>query len=181
MRRFCDLLLPLFCIASFAQQPPLPSKSISDSIKLVWGNVAHDFTALAEAMPEDKWNFKPTQGKFANVRTFGEQVKHVACGNEAWAKKIKGEKKLPERCDLGGPNPARTKAEILAYLRESIRMVDDAIASTNADNLQQPLPGPYFGDTRLACLNAALWHMSDHYGQLVVYLRMNGLVPPASQ
>ena len=102
MRRFWVLLLLLFCIASFAQQLPLPSKSISDSIKLVWGNVAHDFTALAEVMPEDKWSFKPTQGTFDNVRTFGEQVKHVACGNEAWAKKIKGEKKLPERCDLGG-------------------------------------------------------------------------------
>ena len=60
-------------------------------------------------------------------------------------------------------------------------MMDEAIAQTNADNLQQPLNGSYMGDTRLACLNAALWHISDHYGQLVVYLRMNGLVPPASQ
>ncbi len=180
MRKFSFLFVLLCWVNSFAQQPP-PSKSVSDSIKLIWGHVAHDFTALAEAMPEDKWNFRPSQGKFDNVRTFGEQVKHVACGNEAWAKKIAGEKKLPERCDLGGPNPAKTKAEILAYLRDSIRMMDDAIASTNADNLQQPLSGRYFGDTRLACLNAALWHISDHYGQLVVYSRMNGLVPPASQ
>ncbi len=180
MRELSFLFVLLCCVNSFAQQPA-PSKSVSDSIKLIWGHVAHDFTALAEAMPEDKWNFKPAQGKVDRVRTFGEQVKHVACGNEAWAKKIAGEKKLPERCDLGGPNPAKTKAEILAYLRESIRMVDNAIASTNVDNLQQVLPGPYFGDTRLACLNAALWHISDHYGQLVVYLRMNGLVPPANR
>jgi uncharacterized damage-inducible protein DinB len=181
MRRSCILLLSLFCVSSYAQQPPPPSKSVADSIKLIWAKVAHDFTSLAEVMPEDKWNFKPSQGKFDKVRTFGEQVKHVACGNEVWAKKIKGEQKLPERCDLGGPNPAKTKAEILVYLRESIQMVDHAINSTNADNLQQPLPGPYFGDTRLACLNAALWHLSDHYGQLVVYARMNGRVPPASQ
>ena len=181
MRRFCILLWLPFCAILFAQQSPPPSKSVSDSIKLIWENIAHGFTALAEAMPEDKWNFKPTQGKFDNVRTFGEQVKHVACGNEAWAKKIKGEKKLPERCDLGGPNPARTKAEIIGYLHQSIRMMDDAIATTNANNLQEVLPGPYFGDTRLAGLNAALWHISDHYGQLVVYLRMNGLVPPGSQ
>jgi uncharacterized damage-inducible protein DinB len=180
MRQFFVLLLFLSSIVSLAQETPPASKSVSDSIKLIWENVAHDFTALAEAMPENKWNFKPMQGKFDNVRTFGEQVKHVACGNEAWAKKIKGEKQLPERCDLGGPNSAKTKAEILAYLRESIHMMDDAIASTHADNLQQPLAGPYFGDTRLACLNAALWHMSDHYGQLVIYLRLNGLAPPAS-
>jgi uncharacterized damage-inducible protein DinB len=181
MRQFLVLLVFLGCVVSFAQEAPTASKSVSDSIRLVWENAAHGFTAVAEAMPEDKWSFKPTQGKFDNVRTFGEQVKHVACGTEAWAKKIQGEKKLPERCDLGGANPAKSKAEILAYLRESIRMMDDAIASTHTDNLQQPLAGPYLGDTRLACMNAALWHLSDHYGQLVVYLRMNGLVPPGSR
>lgn len=180
MRRLCAPLLLLCCVTLWAQQSP-PSKTVADSIGLIWGATAHDFVTLAEAMPEDKWNFKPTQGKFDNVRTFGEQVKHVACANEAWAKKINGEKKLPERCDLGGPDPSKTKAEIMTYLRESVRMLDSAIASTTPENLQQPLAGPYFGGTRLACLNAALWHLSDHYGQLVVYLRMNGLVPPASQ
>lgn len=174
-------VLCLSCAAAaFAQEPP-PSKSISDSVALIWSNAAHDFVTLAEAMPEDKWNFKPADGAFKDVRTFGEQVKHVACANEAWAKKIHGDKDLPERCDLGGPNPAKTKSEVLAYLRESVRMMDDAVSSTKAENLQQHLSGRYFGDTRLACLNAALWHISDHYGQLVVYLRLNGITPPASR
>ena len=175
-----SILLLWFASLSFPQELP-PSKSISDSIRLIWANTAHDFVSLAEAMPEDKWNFKPVDGAFKDVRTFGEQVKHVACANEAWAKKVQGDKKLPERCDLGGPSPAKSKTDVIAYLRESIRMMDDAISSTNARNLQQHLSGPYFGNTRLACLNAALWHISDHYGQLVVYLRMNGIVPPASQ
>ena len=181
MRKLGSLLLVSCCIISVAQQSPPASKTVSYSLGLIWENVAHDFAAMAEAMPEDRWNFKPTQGKFANVRTFGEQVKHVACANEAWARKINGDKKLPERCDLGGPNGATTKAEIIAYFHQSIHLMDDVIVSTNLGNLQQSLPGPYFGDTRLACLNAALWHMSDHYGQLVIYLRMNGLIPPASQ
>ncbi len=89
--------------------------------------------------------------------------------------------KPPERCDIGGPNPAKSKAEIMAYLRDSFTMIDKVISGTNSENLLHPNPGPYWGPNRLAALNAALWHISDHYGQLVVYLRMNGIVPPASR
>jgi hypothetical protein len=77
-----------------------------------------DFTALGEAMPGEKWNFKPTRGAFSDARTIAEQVKHVACGNEAWARKLRAEK-TPGHCDTGGPNPAKTKTEILACLRET--------------------------------------------------------------
>jgi uncharacterized damage-inducible protein DinB len=172
--------LTLICpLASLAQTPPQP-KTVSESVLFIWKDVEHDFTALAQAMPEDKWNFKPTQGEFKDVRTFGEQVKHVACSNEAWAKQMAGEK-TPARCDLGGPNPAKTKAEILAYLRDSFALIDKAIADTNADNLLQPNQGRYWGPNRLSALTAAVWHISDHYGQLVEYLRMNGIVPPASR
>ena len=129
--------------------------------------VEKDFTSLAEAMPEDKWSFKPTQGAFKDARTFAEQVKHVACGNEAWAKKLRGEKP-PERCDLGGPNPAKTKAEILAYLHESFVMMDAGIAATNMENLLSEMKGPYAGDNRFEVMTSALWHISDHYGQLVL-------------
>src|ERR1700751_6223525 len=96
-----------------ARKQPSPAKTTPDPINYMWKMVERDFTSLAEAMPEDKWNFKPTQGAFTDVRTFGEQVKHVACANEAWAKKLRGEKP-PDHCDTGGPNPAKTKAEILA-------------------------------------------------------------------
>ena len=126
---------------AIAQEHPLPSKTIPDSLNLIWKSLEQDFASLAEAMPEDKWSFRPTQGAFTKVRTFGEQVKHVACANEAWAKQIMGEKP-PERCDLGGPNSAKTKAEILAYLRDSFRRMDEAIGSTNANNLLQPVGGP---------------------------------------
>jgi uncharacterized damage-inducible protein DinB len=174
-------LLLATSVTAIAQQRPPELKTIPDSINFIWKDVEHDFMALAEAMPEDKWNFKPTQGDFSKVRTFGEQVKHVACGNEAWAKQIAGEKPLPARCDLGGTNPAKTKAEVLAYLRDSFAMIDKAIANTNAENLLQSNSGRYWGSNRLSALTATVWHISDHYGQLVVYLRMNGIVPPASK
>jgi len=174
------VVLVLGALRAVAQQPPSPPKTAADSINFMWKMMESDFTSLAEAMPEEKWSFKPTQGAFDNARTFGEQVKHVACGNEAWAKKLRGEPP-PERCDTGGPNPARSKTEILAYLHESFVMMDGEIAKTKLDNLMAPIKGPYAGDNRLEVLNSALWHISDHYGQLVEYVRMNGIVPPASR
>lgn len=105
-------VLLLNSLTAVAQRKPSAPKNIPDSINYMWKMVESDFTSLAEAMPEEKWNFKPTQGAFTDVRTFGEQVKHVACANEAWARKLLGEKP-PDRCDTGGSNPAKTKTEIL--------------------------------------------------------------------
>jgi len=173
-------LLLLTAMSATGQQIPPQSKTIPDSYNEVWKTVEKDFTALAEAVPEDKWIFKPTQGAFTGARTFAEQVKHVACGNEAWAKKLKGAQP-PAHCDTGGPNPAKTRSEILAYLRESFALMDGEIVKINAANLVEPVKGPYWGSNRFEILSAALWHISDHYGQLVEYVRMNGIVPPASR
>jgi len=170
----------LLVSSAFAQQRQPQLASIPDSINFILKDIEQDFTSLAEAMPEDKWSFKPTQGEFADVRTFAEQVKHVACANEAWAKQMGGEKP-PSRCDLGGPNPAKTKTQILSYLHDSFAMIDKVIADTNAQNLLHPNVGPYWGSNRLSALTATVWHISDHYGQLVEYLRMNGIAPPASR
>lgn len=175
---FCAMMA--FAAGLPAQNSPAPEKTVAGSVNEIWTEVEHSFLALADAMPEDKWNFRPTQGAFSDARTFGEQVKHVACANEAWAKKLRGEKP-PARCDLGGPNPAKSKAEIMAYLKDSFHMMDEGIAATSNENMFVPLRGPYGGDNRMAVIEYALWHTTDHYGQLVVYLRMNGIVPPASR
>jgi uncharacterized damage-inducible protein DinB len=171
----------LVAVSVDAQENAAERKSIPDSLNYMWKRVEQDFTSMAEAMPESNWTFKPTRGQFKDVRTFAEQVKHVACSNEAWAKKISGHEPIPEHCETGGANPAKTKAEILDYLKRSFGMLDAEVAATNRDNLLQPAAGPYAGTNRLEVLNAALWHTTDHYGQLVLYLRMNGTVPPASR
>ena len=163
------LVLLLAALVAVGQQQPSTPKTVPDSMNYMWKMVEGDFTSLVEAMPEEKWSFRPTHGAFTDVRTFSEQVKHVACANEAWARKLRGEKP-PDRCDTGGPNPAKTKAEILAYLHESFVMMDGEIANSKLDNLMAPMQGPYAGDNRLEVLNSAPWHISDHYGQLVVYL-----------
>ena len=176
------ILFAVLAVSTFAntQQVQSAPKNIPDSINFVWHDVAKDFISLAEAMPEDKWNFRPSGAGFKDVRTFAEQVKHVACSNEAWAKQI-DRQKPPEHCETGGPNPAKSKAEIVSYLRESFTRLDATIQATNAENLLQATPGPYWAANRMSGLVAVVWHVSDHYGQLVEYLRMNGIVPPASR
>lgn len=166
-------------ISARGQKAP-QSKTVADSVNYIWSGIEQDFTALADAMPEDKWSLKPTQGAFTNARTFGEQVKHVACANFAFANKVLGEKP-PAHCDTGGPDPAKSKAEIMTYLKDSFAKMDKAIAATNNKNMLNPIKGPYAGDNPLSTLTVAVWHASDHYGQLVEYLRMNGIVPPASR
>jgi uncharacterized damage-inducible protein DinB len=108
-------------------------------------------------------------------------VKHVACANFGFYSEIE-KKTPPAHCETGGPDPAKTKAEIMAYLRESFRYAGRVLRTMTPANAMEPTNGPYPGpSTRLGLATLSIWHASDHYGQLVVYLRMNGIVPPASQ
>ena len=83
---------------------------------------------------------------------------------------------------MGGPSPAKTKAELLAYLRDSFVAVEKSLAAINEKNMFDPIEGPYAGPTtRLNLATVVVWHAADHYGQMVIYLRLNGIVPPASR
>ena len=142
--------------------------------------VDRQFVSLADAMPADRWNFAPTNGEFKGVRTFAEQVKHVACANVAFFNEAE-HKEPPAGCETGGPHPGKTKAELMQYLRESFAYAGEVMRRLTPANAMDPVEGPYGGKTtRLGISTLAVWHASDHYGQLVVYLRMNGIVPPAS-
>jgi uncharacterized damage-inducible protein DinB len=146
-----------------------------------WQMIQKSFVSAAEAMPEDKWSFAPREGAFQGVRTFAEQVKHVACANYAFFMEIE-KKPPPDACEKGGPNPARTKAELIKYLSDSFAYAAGVIAQMTPQNALDAAGGRYGGQsTRLGLTTLAVWHASDHYGQIVVYLRMNGIVPPASQ
>ena len=145
-----------------------------------WGMIQRQFVSLADAMPEEKYSFKPMNGEFKDVRTFAEQVKHVACANVAFFNEIE-HKDPPPNCEAGGPDPARTKSELVKYLRDSFAYGDRVMRTLTPANALDPVDGRYGGpSTRLGISTLAVWHTSDHYGQLVVYLRMNGIVPPAS-
>ena len=135
---------------------------------------------IADAMPADRWSFAPKDGEFKGVRTFAQQVKHVACANYGFFTQVE-HKEPPANCEAGGPSPAKTKAELMQYLRESFAYAGQVMRRLTPANALDPVEGPYGGKTtRLGIATLAVWHATDHYGQLVVYLRMNGIVPPAS-
>ena len=150
----------------------------------------YEVPSAAEAMPEEKYGYRPAEGKFKNerpefgpaeVRTFGEQVKHVACANFGFAPELDGTKP-PEACDKGGPSPAKTKKELLTYLRDSFAAARKSLGAIDAKNMFEPIEGPYAGpNTRLGIATVIVWHNADHYGQMVLYLRENNIVPPASR
>ena len=166
--------------ATAAQKNEVP-KTISGSMAWTLGFAEKSFYSLAEAMPEDKYSYIPTGGNFEGVRSFGEQVKHVACAQVGFFNEIEG-KTPPDACERGGPSTAKTKAELLKYLQDSFDYGNKVLATINAQNANDRVEGRYAGpNTKLGIVATAIWHITDHYGQLVVYLRLNGNVPPATQ
>ena len=189
--------LPLFVIAALhalaaaawageaPASPPPPGARPSRE-------VVGDFVALcetlmmgaADAMPADKYSFAPTDGEFAGVRTFGQQVKHAAATNYILGAAILGEPPPPDAGDELGPEAVRTKPEIMKYLAGSfayLRRAAAAIDPQNAIVKGSPISPLRGKTTRLGLAIETLAHAMDHYGQMVEYLRMNGVVPPASR
>ena len=147
--------------------------------------VERNVVGAADVMPADKYSFAPTEGEFRGVRTFGRQVKHLAATNYILAAAALGEDAPAGAGDEAGPDSVNTKAEILDYVRGSfaqLRKAVDRIGEPHAVVRSSPI-SPFQGGTatRLALTVEALIHAYDHYGQLVEYLRMNGIIPPASR
>jgi len=147
--------------------------------------VEKEIISAVEAMPADKFGFAPTDGEFKGVRTFGQMVKHFSATNHILAAAALGEESPADAGDELGPGNVRTKAEILAYLKGSFVHLDKAVAAIGQTNIPvnaSPISPLKRGEvTRLALITETLLHAYDHYGQLVEYLRMNGVVPPASR
>jgi hypothetical protein len=175
-------LVLAFCIATLAQsadQKKTTSQVLDGTIKIIEG----EFVSAAEAMPEDKYGFAPTGGEFKGVRTFGEQVKHVAAVNYIVGATILGEKPPVDIGGEKGPENVKTKADIIKFLKDSFAYAHKATSTINDANSLEPIKNPFGKDptTRLAMATVFAWHGFDHYGQIVEYLRMNGIVPPASR
>ncbi len=145
--------------------------------KLLSG-MEQEFVSAAEAMPEDKFNFAPptSLGEFKGVRTFAQQIKHVAESNyyffggsdysEASAKAM-----------TDSIEKLTTKVDIVKALKDSFTQAQtfvDAITPENAFVMTAH-------GTRAGMTAFGIAHFMDHYGQMVEYLRMNGIVPPASR
>ncbi len=133
----------------------------------------------AEAMPESDYGFVPGPGEFEGVRTFGEQVKHSAAAIYTIFAGVRGEKPPAHVNDGKGPEEVRTKGQIVQYLKDSFGYARGANALLNTSNMLEIAAPGSFSRLDFAILGPV--HTLDHYGQVVVYLRMKRIVPPVTQ
>jgi len=188
MKNICRLLvgcvLLASCSAGFAQSMQASErKTVAQVLDHGIKGVEGEFVPAADAMPEGKYSFAPTNGEFKGVRTFAQQLKHVAAVNFMLGGAILGEKPPVELGGENGPDAMTSKADILKFVKESFAYLHKAVATVNEKNMLEPIKSP-FGEgmgTRLGFSSMAPGHCFDHYGQMVEYLRMNGIVPPASR
>lgn len=155
--------------------PIAPSQAL-DSILT---GIEREFVPLAEAMPEDKFDFAPpvADGDFKGVRTFAGQIKHVTEANvlffadpQLTSAEFKAKRDAIEKLT--------SKADIIQAFKDSFKLAHAYMAGITPENAWLALPG---NRARASMAAYGMQHMMDHYGQLVVYLRMNGIVPPASR
>jgi uncharacterized damage-inducible protein DinB len=172
----------LFSTVAFAQQAPQPPANGGEVIDRQFSGIEKEFVPLVEAMPADKFDFAPTAGEFKGVRTFAQQAKHVAAVNYMIAASLLGEKPPLDTNGEKGPDNLTTKDQIVKFVKDSFVYSHKALATINDKNLLEMIDGPFGGKSpRMSAANIMTWHSMDHYGQMVVYLRMNGIVPPASR
>jgi hypothetical protein len=169
--------------ATGAPQAQLPA-TIAEMVDREVSDVERQVVDAAEAMPEDKFNFSPESanipgGEYKGVRSFAVQVKHIAASNYFLWSTVTGDKVPDNIKDGNGPVELKSKAEIILFLKASFALGHKAAATLTADNLLQPVGNGK--SVRLQRAEYGIAHAYNHYGQMVEYLRMNGIVPPVSR
>ena len=173
-----SVLLFILCFAipgrAQAKKPaPSPSKAVLDS----WNDIGRKLITMAEDFPEDKYDYKATPAE----RTFAENLLHVAGVNYYFTNAVRGEK------PPAGENPPRsqykTKADVVAFVKKSFADGAAAIEARGDKGMSETVVDPYSnGKTRISdYAYGFIEHSGEHYGQLVVYYRLNGIVPPESR
>ena len=188
------LLLALGPVGSAVAAEPQSAMQAKPDQKLTFAmvldhsltNVEHEVVPAAEAMPEDKFNFAPTQGEFKGVRTFAQQVKHIAAVNYMLAGAILSEKPPVDLGGENGPDNIMSKADVVKFLKDSFTYLHKALNSIDETNVLERVSSPFDPEgkvkvSRLGLAVGAIAHPNDHYGQMVEYLRMNNVIPPASR
>ena len=181
MKRIRLLLLGILCCLitpaalTYAQTPAQAKPAdVYDHLLTI---MEKQIVGAADAMPADKYSFAPTQGDFKGVRTFGEQVKHLAEANygffEGWG--------VPNAKKDADIEKLTSKDDIMKALRDSYTYAHAAIATITAANAFEEMGTGQRKSTKAGLATFCIAHSMDHYGQMVVYLRMNSIIPPASR
>lgn len=161
-----------------------PSSTIASTVDREISMIEKQILDAAEAMPEEKFNFTPENlhipaSDYKGVRSFALQVKHVAASNYALLSPLTSDKFPKDLMGGNGPENLKTKTDIIQFLKESFALGHKVAATLTTQNMLQTPEGSQ--SSRLYRITFAVAHAFDHYGQMVEYLRMNGIVPPASR
>jgi uncharacterized damage-inducible protein DinB len=154
-----------------------PADSPSQAVLAAWNDIGRKLIAMAEDFPEDKYDFKPTPAQ----RSFAEQLLHAAGANYFFTNPAMG-KEMPKEED---PKRAdfKTKADIVAFVKKSFADGAAAIKAKGDKGMSDLMVDP-FAHQQVRVLDMAygfIEHCGEHYGQLAVYYRVAGLVPPESR
>jgi uncharacterized damage-inducible protein DinB len=175
----CLLCSGILVAASVQSAQTTKTLTVAQVLRSSIAAAERELTGVATEMPEDKYQFAPTAGAFRGVRNFTEQVKHAAAVQHLVAATILGEPITSDMADERGPDSVKTKAEVLKYLKDSFSNLNKAAATIDDKNAFVQLQvRDSVSDTRMGLMLVALTHSSNHYGQIVEYLRMNGHTPP---
>jgi len=180
-------------LAAFAQASsaakPAQAPTIASVLNRQLSGIERNIMGAAEAVAEDKYEFSPATanipGDFKTpdpVRTLSQQFKHIGDALEAYGSAILGQKHEAS-AEENGPKNVKTKQEVISFLKAEFAKAHSAIDTISQQNVVEEIPAP-FGNaktTRLALATGMVGHSNNHYGQIIEYLRMNGMVPPESQ
>ena len=158
-------------------QPPSPARSRSDEMLDRWNDIGNKLVAMAQDFPEDKYDFKPTPAQ----RSFAEQLLHAAGANYFFTNLANGQK--PPTEEEPKRSTFKNKAEIVAYVKKAMDDGAAAIKSKGDGGMNDTVVDP-FANQQVRAVDFAygfIEHMGEHYGQLAVYYRVAGLVPPESR
>jgi uncharacterized damage-inducible protein DinB len=167
-------LFLVYSVSAAAQTPP--PNPITQTLRGAWTAAKTNVRRSADVMPEAKYGFKPVDG----VRTFGALLAHVAGASYEFCSAAKGEKTPHAEDEF--EKSAKTKADIVKALDGAIAYCDDVYKTLDDAKAAQIVNGAFGGakGPRAAVLFGNTGHFQEHYGNLVTYLRINGLVPPSS-
>jgi len=188
MQKVFSIVTTIIVFVSFAaavrQQTP-PKVPINQLLDDWIASTEKQLMTAAGAMPEEKYSFAPTSGEFTGVRTFAEQIKHLAANNYRMAALMMNQQPTPDQESERGPDSVQSKSQIIEYLQGSFASLHKSVATITSQNVDEPLAimakRPPSHQTRVQLVIDVIAHDYDHYGQMVEYLRMNGIIPPASR
>lgn len=170
----CNLITLTACYAQ---------KSLAPAMERQFNKIENDILTTAEAMPEDKFNFTPeslhiTHSNLKGVRTFAGQIMHLATDNILIWSAVTGDSVRADIEDVNGPRNITTKKEVIAYLKSSFAIGRKAMLTLTDQNAMDMIDFRWRKLPRLDLAFYALTHANEHYGQMAIYLRMSGVVPP---